>query len=449
MSSLLRFPDSFLWGAATASYQIEGAYNEDGKGESIWDRFSHTPGNIVDGDTGDVACDHYHRWAEDIRLMREIGLKAYRFSIAWPRVLPYQNGGANSAGLDFYDRLVDGLLESKITPFVTLYHWDLPQVLQDKGGWANRDTAYYFADYAAIVSHKLGDRVKNWITHNEPWVVAWLGYGWGNHAPGIKDAKMAIQAAHNLLLSHGLATIALRDITNKDSQIGITLNLSPMHPATDSDEDKAAASKRDGFLNRWFLDPIFYGSYPSDMLALGADFAPSIQPGDMACISHKIDFLGVNFYSRNVVEYSAEATPLQVSDVLPKGSEYTEMGWEVYPQGLYEILKRLYGEYKVPNLYVTENGAAFADTVNPDGGVHDERRLNYLREHFIQVNRAIQDGVKLCGYFVWSLMDNFEWSYGFTKRFGIVYVNYNNQQRIFKDSALWYKQVIHDNGVRV
>jgi beta-glucosidase len=445
MAKKLTFPPPFYWGTATASYQIEGGWNEDGKGESIWDTFSHTQGKIRDGSTGDVACDHYHRWKEDVALMKEIGCNAYRFSISWPRVIPKGKGKVNPLGLSFYDRLVDALSEANITPFITLYHWDLPQALQDEGGWANRDTAYYFAEYASVVAHKLGDRVKHWITHNEPWVVAWIGYGWGEHAPGIRNEKVAIQVSHHLLLSHGLAVEVLRDIS-PDSEVGITLNLSPIHPASDSEEDKLAASRQDGFLNRWFLDPIFRGHYPPDILEF---YSPKVLPGDMAIISRRIDFVGINYYSRGIVRFNPKAGPLQAEGVAPEGAEFTEMGWEIYPPGIYEIITRVHEDYQPKKIYITENGAAFADEIAPDGGVHDQKRIDYLREHFVQAHRAIEEGANLCGYFIWSLMDNFEWAHGFTKRFGIVYTDYPTQRRIMKDSALWFKKVIEENGVNI
>jgi beta-glucosidase len=447
VATVARFPEGFLWGVATAAYQIEGAWNEDGKGISIWDTFSHTQGKIADGSTGDVACDHYHLWREDIALMKELGVKAYRFSIAWTRIIPQGAGPVNPEGLDFYDRLVDGLLEAGIKPFVTLYHWDLPQALQDIGGWANRDVAYYFADYAAVVAHRLGDRVKHWMTHNEPWVVAWVGHAWGHHAPGIKNTKVALQVAHHLLLSHGLAVEVLKDLGDAETRVGIVLNLSPVHPATESDEDKAAAHRNDGYHNRWFLDPIFVGSYPADMWEWFGQLVPEVRPGDMSIISRRIDFLGVNYYTRSVVKHDPQGGLLQLRGVHVEGSEYTEMGWEVYPDGLYELLVRLHRDYKIPEIYITENGAAFKDEVTPDGKVHDERRLNYLREHFLRAHKAIQEGVPLKGYFVWSLMDNFEWAHGYTKRFGIVYVDYETQKRIIKDSGYWYQKVIAENGV--
>lgn len=445
--SIMRFPDGFLWGVATSSYQIEGAWNEDGKGMSIWDTFTHTPGKIVDGSTGDVACDHYHRWQEDITIMKELGIKGYRFSVSWPRVFPRGKGPVNQKGLDFYERLVDRLLETGIIPFITLYHWDLPQELQDIGGWANRDVAYYFAEYAAVLAHRLGDRVNYWATHNEPWVVTWLGYGWGRHAPGICNAKVALQVAHHLLLSHGLAVEVLRDQSRTSTQVGIVLNLSPIHPASNKLEDNAAAQRADGAHNRWFLDPLFTGSYPADMWELFGTLVPEVKPGDMAVISRRLDFLGVNYYTRAVVQHDPQGDILQLQNVRVETSEHTEMGWEVYPPGLYELLMRLHRDYKVPALFVTENGAAFEDKVTPEGKIHDERRLNYLREHLLQAHRAIQEGVPLKGYFVWSLLDNFEWGYGYTKRFGLVYVDYSTQRRIIKDSGWWYCRCIAENGV--
>lgn len=443
---ILKFPDDFLWGAATASYQIEGAYNEDGKGESIWDRFAHTPGKIYRGDTGDVACDHYHRYREDVENMKKLALKAYRFSISWPRVIPQGKGPANDAGLDFYDRLVDELLKEGIEPFITLYHWDLPQALQEEGGWANRDLAGYFADYVALVAHRLGDRVHHWITHNEPWVTSFLGYGLGMHAPGIKDLASAVQVSHHLLLSHGRAVEVLRDLGDERTVVGITLNLSPIHPASEKEEDKRAAERYDGNLNRWFLDPIFKGTYPPDMWKYYGDKVPKVLAGDMSVISKRIDFVGVNYYTRSIVK----ADPKQMfglSTLKVEGAEYTDMEWEVYPRGIYEILKRVQDDYDPEAIYITENGAAFPDEVDEDGKVRDFRRINYLKEHFAFAHRAMKEGVKLKGYFVWSLMDNFEWAYGYSKRFGLIYLDYPTQKRIFKESAHWYRKVIEKNGV--
>jgi beta-glucosidase len=444
---LIRFPQGFLWGAATSAYQIEGAWDEDEKGESIWDRFVRIPGRIEWGENGDVACDHYHRYREDVALMKSLGLKAYRFSISWPRIFPKGKGPLNAKGLDFYDRLVDELLAAGISPFATLYHWDLPQALQDEGGWALRDTAYRFADYAAAVAKRLGDRVTSWITHNEPWVAAWVGYGWGRHAPGLANPQVAIQVAHHLLLSHGLAGEVLRDWVGQSAKIGIALNLSPIYPASDSPEDQEAAHQADGFLNRWFLDPLFCGSYPADMLEHSGPLAPRVEPGDMAMIGRRLDFLGVNYYTRQVVRHAPLNPPLDMDYVQVPDAERTELGWEVFPQGLYDLLVRLCRDYKIPAIIVTENGAAFPDEISSDGKVHDPKRIAYLREHLRQCHRAVEAGVALRGYFVWSLLDNFEWTHGYTKRFGLVYVDFATQRRIPKASAHWYTQVIAANGL--
>ena len=447
---MLQFPASFRWGAATASYQVEGAVREDGRGESIWDRFCSTPGKILNNESGAVACDHYHRYLEDIQLMRELGLQAYRFSIAWSRILPTGRSRVNPAGLDFYERLVDALLTAKIEPFVTLFHWDLPQALQDDfGGWTGRDTAMAFADYADIVSSRLGDRVKNWITLNEPQVVAQAGYEQGRHAPGISNPRLAWQVSHHLLLGHGLSVPVIR-ANSKDAQIGITLNLIPIHSATDSDRDQFVAHIEDGKTNRWYIEPIFRGSYPSDIVELleQNNLAPQVVNGDAAILAVPVDFLGVNNYTRHIVRQRPGATPGTVEHTRTQHAEYTEMGWEVYPAGLREVLVRLHQEYHVPRLYVTENGAAFADTVSANFRVHDSRRENYYREYLTQAHTAISEGVPLAGYFAWSLMDNFEWAEGYSKRFGMTYVDYATQQRIIKDSGYWYRDTMTANGVR-
>jgi beta-glucosidase len=440
----LTFPSGFIWGAATAAYQIEGAWNQDGKGESIWDRFSHTPGKVYNHDNGDVACDHYHRWRDDIALMREIGLQAYRFSIAWPRVLPAGAGAVNQAGLDFYDRLVDGLLEAGITPFVTLYHWDLPQALQDRGGWANRDTVAAFADYADIVARRLGDRVKRWITHNEPWCTAFLGNYLGVHAPGLQNGP-ALAVAHHVLLSHGAAMPALR-ASSPGADVGITLNFSPAYPAADSAEDQAAARRHDGFFNRWFLDPLYGRGYPEDMAALYGPMMPEIQAGDLETIAAPTDFLGVNYYNRAVICDDPAAPPLRTGFVSPEG-EYTAMNWEVYPDALRALLVRLHRDYAPGRLYITENGSAYDDVIAPGGAIHDEARVRYLAAHLAASHAAIAEGAPLAGYFAWSLMDNFEWAEGYNKRFGIVHVDYATQRRTLKDSALFFRSVIARNGI--
>ncbi|WP_026485582.1 GH1 family beta-glucosidase [Caldanaerobius polysaccharolyticus] len=442
---MFKFPEDFIWGTATAAYQIEGAANEDGRGESIWDRFSHIPGNVWNNQNGDVACDHYHRYKEDVQILKDMGVKGYRFSISWPRVIPEGTGKINQKGVDFYNGLIDELLKYNIQPFVTLYHWDLPQALQYKGGWANRDTAEYFADYASEMFRLFGDRVKHWITHNEPWCTSFLGHAIGVHAPGIKDFSTALQVAHNVLLSHGKAVQYFRQ-AGRGGKIGITLNLTPVYAASDREEDVRAATVADGYSNRWFLDPVFKGQYPEDMLKNFGSFAkiPDVQVGDMKIISSPMDFLGVNYYTRSFVKYNPDAQ-FGTESLRPDG-QYTEMDWEVYPQGLYDLLMRLKKDYGDIDIYITENGAAFKDVVE-NNSVDDSDRLNYLKMHFEKAAEAIRDGVKLKGYFVWSLMDNFEWAHGYSKRFGLIYVDYETQKRIWKKSALWYKDVIANNSL--
>jgi beta-glucosidase len=446
----LSFPDGFIWGAATSAYQIEGAWNEDGKGESIWDRFCHTPGTIEDGSTGDVACDHYHRWREDIALMKELGLEAYRFSVSWPRILPAGRGKVNQAGIDFYSRLVDGLLEAGIQPFPTLYHWDLPQVLQDEGGWAARSTAEAFVEYANILSRHLGDRVKHWITHNEPFAVAVMGYQKGEHAPGLTDAPASLKVIHHLLLAHGWAVPVLRR-NSPNAEVGITLFFIPVVIASSAAASFHIARQLDGHSNRWYLDPLYGRHYPADLVAehIAAGNLPPegltfVKPGDLDAIAVPTDFLGVNYYTAITLQDEGESR----SPVSPEPDvECTEMGLPVNPDGLYRLLNRLYFEYQPGRLYITENGASYSD--GPDGGgrIRDERRLSYLRKHFMAAHRAIECGVPLAGYFVWSLIDNFEWNRGYAQRFGIIWVDYENQRRIPKDSALWYRQVIAENGL--
>ncbi len=447
----LIFPKDFEWGAATASYQIEGAYNEDGKGESIWDKFTHQKGNVANNDTGDRACDHYHRYQEDVELMKKIGLETYRFSIAWPRIMPAGKGKINQKGIDFYKRLVDELLKAGIKPAATLYHWDLPQKLQEMGGWENRDTAKYFNQYAQIMYRELGDLVPRWITHNEPFVVSMLGNLWGEHAPGFKDRKKALQVAHNLLLSHGMAVKSFRE-SGIEAEIGITLNLSQVYSKTDSKKDQLAKDYLDAFNNRWFLDPVFKGKYPDKLMTLYQekfDKPFEIKAGDLEIISRDIDFLGINYYSRALVKYD-ENEMLNFKSVKPKGSDYTAMDWEVYPQGLTDLLLRLDAEYTKKPIFITENGAAYDDQIAADGSVHDSERVDYLEKHFRAAQQAIEKGVNLAGYYVWSLMDNFEWAYGYSKRFGIIYLDYDNgQTRILKDSAKMYSKVIENNYIKV
>lgn len=434
-----KFPHQFLWGAATASYQIEGAWNEDGKGESIWDRFSHTPGRVHNGETGDIACDHYHRYREDIALMRQIGLKAYRFSVSWPRVLPEGYGKVNPPGLDFYDRLVDALCAANIEPFLTVHHWDYPQALYDKGGWLKRENLPYFADYAVLMVKRLGDRVRYWATLNEPSVIAICGYLNGEHAPGLKDPAKAYQVAHHLMVAHGLAVEAMR-ACRSDLQVGIVLNEWGAEAVDDSPAALANAERAWRTGETLYLHPLFQGHYHPDLLEAIGKQTPKILAGDLALISQKLDFLGLNFYSRNLFDAQGHIDPVP-------GSEYTEMGWEVCAPALRRLLVRMNSEYHLPPIYITENGAAFADVLTPEGRVPDERRLEYLRQHFIQTRLAMQDGVDVRGYFVWSLMDNFEWAHGYSKRFGLIYVDYATQQRYLKDSARWYAQVIATNQV--
>jgi beta-glucosidase len=435
------FPADFVWGAATAAYQIEGAATEDGRGESVWDRFAATPGKVRNGDTGAVACDFYHRYPEDVALMRELGLDAFRFSISWPRVIPDGRGKVNQAGLDFYDRLVDELLANGIKPFATLFHWDTPQVLEDEGGWTSRSTAELFVDYVDAVAARLGDRVDRWITHNEPWVVSWIGHAWGIHAPGRTSEADAIAASHHLLLSHGWAVDALRT-ASPGAEVGISLNLAHVDPVADTAEDIAAAREVDGRENRWFLDPIFRGDYPADVLERFAATPPPVREGDLKAISAPIDFLGVNSYFRRLV--SADAVGLNAVHV--PGAQYTDTGWEVHPEGLHKLLVRIANDYKLPVIYITESGAAFGDLRGHDGRVHDPERLEYLASHIDAVGRAIEDGVPVHGYFVWSLLDNFEWAHGYSKRFGIVYVDYPTLERVPKDSFDWYREFIASCG---
>lgn len=434
-----KFPHDFLWGAASASYQIEGAWNEDGKGESIWDRFSHTPGRISDGSTGDTACDHYHRYQQDIALMRAMGLKAYRFSSSWPRVLPLGRGLVNARGLDFYDRLVDALCAANIEPFLTLYHWDLPQALQDGGGWENRDTCQAFADYATLMGKRLGDRVRHWTTFNEPGVVAFDGYLSGAHAPGVQDPRAAYQVVHNLLVAHGLATEALRAAA-RGLQVGLVLNLWPSEPASDDPADAAAAEAAWQRSEALFLDAVFAGHYPAAAYDLVGPNMPRVCDGDMALIAQQLDFLGVNYYSRSLVGAQGRLEPVP-------GSEYTDMGWEICAPALRRLLNRIHRDYRLPPVYITESGAAFPDVLAPDGSVHDDPRREYLKQHFIQTRLAMLDGVDVRGYFVWSLTDNFEWGHGFSKRFGLIRIDYETQARILKDSGKWYAQVIASNRV--
>ncbi len=455
-SRALAFPDDFVWGAATAAYQIEGAVTELGRTPSIWDTFSHTPGMVMNGDTGDTAVDHLHRYREDVALMRRLGLSAYRFSVSWPRVQPHGRGATNADGLDFYRRLVDELLANNIEPWLTLYHWDLPQPLEDAGGWPERDTAARFADYAALVHDALGDRVHRWMTLNEPWCSAFLGYASGVHAPGRREPLAALRASHHLLLGHGLAVEAMRSQGDAGLEVGITLNLYAIDAASEADADRDAARRVDGIQNRWFLDPVLLGRYPEDVLDDVAHLGEiGVESGDLATISTPIDFLGVNYYSRHTVAAGTGAAGLAPSAAFP-GSEHvqfvstglpvTAMGWEVDGSGLTEILLRIRDDYPPVDIYVTENGAAFDDVLE-GGAVHDARRIRYIDEHLRASHDVLAKGVPLRGYFVWSLLDNFEWAYGYGRRFGVVYVDYATFERIPKDSARWYADVIRRGGL--
>jgi beta-glucosidase len=467
----IAFPDGFVWGSATAAYQIEGAVRADGRGPSIWDTFSHEPGRIIDGTDGDVACDHYHRWSEDVALMADIGLGSYRFSIAWPRIVPTGSGAVNQAGLDFYRRLADALLDRGITPLATLYHWDLPQPLQDRGGWTNRETAQRFAEYAEVVAGALGDRVPTFTTLNEPWCSAFLGHGSGVHAPGLADNAAALTAAHHLNLAHGLGVAAMRAVLPPSAQMSVTLNLAVVRPASQQPADLEAARHVDGLANRLFLDPVLRGRYPTDVLddlRHITDWS-FIRDGDEAAINAGIDVLGVNYYSPTLVtaatpELAAEVSGRWVNDPmstsgptpypgtdrafsLPQPGPYTAMNWRIEPPSLTELLLRLHADHPGVPLIITENGAAFDDRIDADGAVRDNDRIDFIRDHLVAVHAAIQQGVDVRGYYVWTLMDNFEWAWGLSKRFGLVYVDFPTGERRLKESARWYRDLIASNGL--
>lgn len=442
MTDALSFPPGFLWGAATAAYQIEGAWNEDGKGESIWDRFSHTPGRIADGGTGDIACDHYHRWQEDIDLLAAMRLGAYRFSISWPRVLPEGRGTPNQKGLDFYSRLVDGLLAKGIVPMITLYHWDLPQAIQDAGGWLNRRAADWFADYAGLVCGTLGDRVRLWITINEPNVIWSCGYINAEHAPGVRDRATANQALHHVLLAHGLAVAAGRSAA-PGALFGIAPNIPHYYAATNDDEQAVERKWLEDAA--WHLDPVLAGQYPENlwMEYERAGLAPLTRPGDCEIIGQPLDFLAVNFYFSSLLARGEDGRAVELRRDIP----LTDLGWPVFPQALRDMLHNVTARYGRRPLYVTENGAAYDDVVAPDGGVHDPARVDYLRGHIAAVHEAIAAGADVRGYFVWTLMDNFEWARGYKPRFGLAYTDYPTQRRIIKDSGRFYAEVAQANGL--
>jgi beta-glucosidase len=446
-----------VWGAATAAFQIEGSTTVDGRTDSIWDEFCRRPGAVVAGDTGDPAADHYRQYERDVALMSELGLGAYRFSVAWPRIRP-DGGPVNPLGLDFYERLVDRLLENGISPWATFYHWDLPQVLEERGGWANRDTAYQFVDYVRAVLDRLGDRVPVWTTLNEPWCSAFLGYASGKHAPGRTEPSAAIAAVHHLLLAHGLGMAAIRELA-PSADAGLTLNLFPVEPADpESPADVDAARRIDGLQNRIFLDPVLCGSYPQDLLDDLAPFgiADNIQDGDLAIISAPVDLLGVNYYRAHTVTAGPGDEPssgpsewigAEHVGFLSTGQPRTDSGWEVQPPGLVDVLVRMHHEYPPVPLHITENGAAYRDTIDPDGEIRDHQRIAFLDAHLRAAHTAIEHGVDLRGYFYWSLLDNFEWAEGYAKRFGIVHVDYASQRRTPKLSAWWYANVIAVNGL--
>ncbi|MFE2977213.1 GH1 family beta-glucosidase [Streptomyces sp. NPDC059258] len=446
MSDLTALPADFTWGVATAAYQIEGAVAEDGRSPSIWDTFSHTPGKVDGGDTGDIACDHYHRVPEDIGLIKQLGADAYRFSVAWPRVVPGGDGPVNKAGLDFYDRLVDGLLEAGVTPFATLYHWDLPQVLQDRGGWTVRETSEHFAAYASQVVERLGDRVKDWATLNEPLCSAWIGHLEGRMAPGLTDLTAAVRASYHLHLGHGLAVKAIR-AASSDARIGIVNNLSPIEPASTSEADRAAARRADGHINRWWLDPILGRGYPQDMVEEYGVELP-VREGDLETIAAPLDWMGLNYYFRQIVTADPDGTAPRAKQVSVPGARLTHMDWEVHAEGLEQLLLRLTEKYGVQRIYVTENGSAYEDVVAADGSVHDPERVRYLEEHLAACARAVAKGAPLAGYFAWSLMDNFEWAYGYDKRFGLVHVDYATQRRTVKSSGLRYAELVREHAGR-
>ena len=453
MSATRRLPEGFVWGVGSAAYQIEGGADADGRGRSIWDVFSHTPGRVAGGDTGDVACDHYHRWAEDLDLLRDLGIPAYRFSVAWPRVMP-DGRTVNQAGIDFYRRLVEGLLERGITPLMTLYHWDLPEALDEGGtrGWLERDTADRFADYAAVMGRELGDLVPTVTTLNEPWCSAYLGYASGEHAPGLTDAGLSLRAAHHLNLAHGRGVAALRSVLPAGAQVSLTLNLHQLAPASEEVTDVEAARHVDAVANRVFLDPVLRGTYPQDLLEGTRHLTDwgFVQDGDLAEIHAPLDVLGVNFYNPVRIAAAAPGEPSWPGTDRARSVDIpgpkTVMGWPIVPSALTDLLVRVHRDYAVP-IVVTENGCSGQDEVGPDGQVHDDFRVAYIRDHVAAVADAVDAGVDVRGYYLWTLLDNFEWAWGYDMRFGIVHVDFATQRRTPKDSAAWYREVIRANGL--
>ena len=444
MNNRPALPSDFLWGAATSAFQIEGSPSADGRLPSIWDDFGRTPGAVEGGDTGEVACDSYRRWPEDLDLLRQLGVTSYRFSIAWPRIQPTGRGPANVAGLDHYDQMVDDLLEAGIRPFTTLYHWDLPSALQHTGGWTSRETSYRFAEYATIVAERLGDRVSQWVTLNEPLCSAWIGHMEGRMAPGMRDLRSAVHASHHLLLAHGLAVQALRSVATKTPSVGIVNNLSPCEPATDTPTDIEAAMRADGHTNRWWLDPLVGRGYPVDMVELYGIELPARQ-GDMETIATPLDFLGLNYYFRQKIAADPTVATLGFRQVPVEGATTTALDWEVHPAGLEEMLLRLTKDYDAPALYVTENGSAWTDEADANGYVADHERTAYLLDHVDAVAEAVAQGAPVRGYFAWTLLDNFEWAYGYRPRFGLAYVDYATQRRVLKLSGKTYRDLIDRN----
>ena len=441
----ISFPKNFLWGTASASYQIEGAHNEDGKGESIWDRFSHTPGKIKHGDTGDVACDFYHRYRDDIAMMADLGLNAARISLAWPRIVPHGKGEPNQKGIDFYNRVIDELLKHNIQPFVTLYHWDLPQALEDLGGWSNRDVARHFADYAAICAKNFGDRVKHWMAFNEPWIFTVLGYMFGIHAPGIQNRRLAMKAGHIVNLAQGMGVRAIRANT-KPEMVGTAFSMQPIFPKTDSIEDREAAERYHRFNNVWFLETAMEGRYPKIFLDGTEEEWLDVRPGDMETVKAPLDFIGINLYTRMTIAHDPHDTMMGTRPAYHgEENELTDFGWEVYPQALSEMILRISRDYPKMPIYVTENGASYGEKPDADGQVRDQRRIRFLRGYIGEMGRAIEKGADVRGYFLWTFTDNFEWAEGFQQRFGIVYCDFETQQRIVKESGHWYSQLARTN----
>jgi beta-glucosidase len=432
------FPPDFRWGCSTSSYQIEGGIHEDGRGESIWDRFCATPGHIRDGSSGAVACDHYHRWPQDLDLAQSLGTNAYRFSVAWPRIFANGRGQKpNQKGLDFYSRLVDGMLDRGLEPWLTLYHWDLPQALQDQGGWAERNTIDAFLDYADVVSRHLGDRVKHWITHNEPWCTAFNGNFEGAHAPGLTNFKTALQVCHNVLVSHGLVIPVIRRNV-PGARVGAALSLHPLKPASDSAADVAATQRHDGLRNRWFLDPLHGRGYPADIWQLLGDNAPQVLPDDLASIATPTDFLGINYYFPEIVADAPGQGPLATRVVEAPDVERTAFGWEVSPEGMVTLLSRVAKDYQPAPIYLTENGSTYDDVVDADGSINDVERRRYLQRHLLALREILARGIPVKGYFAWSLLDNFEWAEGYIRRFGLTHVDFATLERRLKLSGQWY-----------